>query len=97
MRTRDEQERSPNEAMTATAMKLDQWILAPFLSGRTIVNQTGLTGIYDITLTWSERPELGNAPDLSTAVQQQLGLKLESAKGPVPVLVIDSISRPSEN
>jgi bla regulator protein blaR1 len=86
-----------DNTMTATAMKLDQWILAPFLSGRTIVNQTGLTGIYDITLTWSERPELGNAPDLSTAVQQQLGLKLVRTKAPVEIIVIDSIDRPSEN
>ena len=86
-----------DNTMTATAMKLDQWILAPFLGGRTIVNQTGLTGLYDNTITLSERPELGIAPDLSTAVQQQLGLKLVPIKAPVEVLVIDSIDRPSEN
>jgi bla regulator protein blaR1 len=86
-----------DNTMTATAIKLDQWILAPFLGGRTILNQTGLTDLYDITLTWSERPELGNAPDLSTAIQQQLGLRLVPTKAPVEVVVIDSIDRPSDN
>jgi bla regulator protein BlaR1 len=86
-----------DNTMTATAIKLDQWILAPFLGGRTILNQTGLTDLYDITLTWSERPELGNAPDLSTAIQQQLGLRLVPTKAPVEVVVIDHIERPSDN
>ena len=86
-----------DNTMTATAIKLDQWILAPFLGGRTILNQTGLTDSYDITLTWSERPELGNAPDLSTAIQQQLGLRLVPTKAPIEILVIDSIDRPSDN
>jgi len=86
-----------DNTMTATAIKLDQWILAPFLGGRTILNQTGLTGLYDITLAWSERPELGNAPDLSTAIQQQLGLRLVPTRAPIEVVVIDSIDKPSEN
>jgi uncharacterized protein (TIGR03435 family) len=36
-------------------------------------------------------------PDIFTAIQEQLGLKLESTKGPVPVLVIDSVEKPSPN
>jgi len=41
--------------------------------------------------------QTGDAPELFTAIQEQLGLKLESAKLPVEVLVIDHVVRPSEN
>ena len=88
--------------MTATATTLDQWIHSPFLSGRTVVDQTGLKGAYDFTLTWSDQPagaEDGgaDAPSLFTAVQEQLGLRLVPMKVPVEVIVIDHIERPSEN
>lgn len=74
------------------------------------MDQTGLNGGYYIKLQFSrEQPasgngEMGIAPPLGpsglsifTALQEQLGLKLEPAKGPVEVLVIDHIERPSEN
>jgi bla regulator protein BlaR1 len=90
--------------MTATAITLDQWIHAPFLGGRIMVDQTGLKGIYDFTLTWSESVASGagqesetDAPSLFTAVQEQLGLKLVPTKGPVEVIVIDHIEKPSAN
>jgi bla regulator protein blaR1 len=91
--------------MTARAVTLDQWIHSPFLGGRMVVDQTGLTGTYDFTLTWSEQSissGIGegsgtDAPSLFTAVQEQLGLKLIPAKAPVEVIVIDHIDRPSEN
>jgi uncharacterized protein (TIGR03435 family) len=81
------------------------------LNGRPVLDQTALTGQYDFTLRWTpdrdfRRAEAGNEsaaqPDLSdpslfTALQEQLGLKLEPAKGPVQVLVIDHVERPSEN
>jgi bla regulator protein BlaR1 len=91
-----------DNTMTATAIKLDQWVLAPFLGGRTIVNQTGLTGSYDISLRWSElatgNPDfVSDAPDLFTAMQQQLGLKLIPTKAPVEFIVIDHIERPTPN
>jgi len=72
--------------------------------GRVVVNQTGLSCRYDLTLRWtpddaaaaaSSSPDL--PPDIFTAIQEQLGLKLESTKGPVPVLVIDSVEMPSPN
>jgi uncharacterized protein (TIGR03435 family) len=72
--------------------------------GRVVVNQTGLSGRYDFSLRWtpddaaalaSSSPDI--PPDIFTAIQEQLGLKLESAKGPVPVLVIDSVQKPSPN
>ena len=79
---------------------------------RPVVDQTGLPGRYDFTLTWTPDefqfgglgikvpPPADNAdapPDLFTAIQQQLGLKLESTKTPAEILVIDRAERPSEN
>jgi uncharacterized protein (TIGR03435 family) len=75
--------------------------------GRVVLNKTGLSGRYDLTLRWTPddapAPLLNGAPDpnappgLFTAIQEQLGLKLESDKGPVQVLVIDRIEQPSPN
>src|ERR1035438_8842743 len=87
-------------------------ILVNFLSaplGRSVINKTGLTGRYDIDLRYapgSGQTSTGDdpvaqaaasTPSLFTAMQEQLGLKLESAKAPVEVLVIDHIERPSRN
>ena len=63
---------------------------------RVVENRTGLAGAFDIDLSWA--PEGSNdttRPSIFTALQEQLGLKLESARAPVEVLVIDTISRPS--
>ncbi len=68
--------------------------------GRPVVDRTGLQGPFAIKLQWaSERARVPDStlPALTTAVQEQLGLKLESVRNPVEVLVIDSISQPSEN
>jgi len=75
--------------------------------GRYVVDRTGLTGPWDFELTFAAEPPPGllppgieaqpvdsNAPSLFTAIQEQLGLKLEAARGPVDVLVIDSVDRP---
>lgn len=77
------------------------------IAGRSVVDKTGLTGGFDATLTWTPDASLGNAsdqppatgdgPSLFTAIQEQLGLKLEAQRGPVDVLVIDSIERPTED
>jgi uncharacterized protein (TIGR03435 family) len=79
--------------------------------GRTVVDQTGLKGNYDISLEWSPdeaqlamlppdlpRPPVdASGPSIFTAIQEQLGLKLESQKGPVEMLAIDRAEKPSEN
>jgi uncharacterized protein (TIGR03435 family) len=68
--------------------------------GRVIIDKTGLTGQYDIDLTWAWRDDPGSGesgPSIFTALQEQLGLKLEPAKAPIDVVVIDHIERPSEN
>src|SRR5690242_20090942 len=66
------------------------------VTGRTVTDQTGLSAQYDFTLEWSpdhEGAETG--PSLFTAVQEQLGLRLEPAKVPTRVIVIDAFERPS--
>ena len=68
--------------------------------GRMVIDQTGLRGTYDINLRWSAEGSDADGtpgPSLSTALQEQLGLRLESARGPVEVLVIERVSKPSEN
>ncbi len=65
---------------------------------RTVLDKTGLTGSYDVKLEWS--PDLSEdtgSASIFTALQDQLGLKLESGKGPVEVIVIDNLERPTEN
>jgi uncharacterized protein (TIGR03435 family) len=71
------------------------------LSGRKVIDKTGLAGHADITLKWSDdvAAEQGdsNAISLFTALEEQLGLKLEPSKGPVDTLVIDHVEMPTEN
>jgi len=70
------------------------------IAGRVVVDKTNLADRYDLKLEWSadDAPASDNsAPSLFTAIQEQLGLKLESAKEPVPVLVIDHIEAASPN
>jgi len=67
---------------------------------RPVVDKTGLTGKYDFTLRFAEGPGAEPDPDAAsifTAVQEQLGLKLEPSKAPIEVLVIDHIEKPSAN
>ena len=103
--------------LIASAIPLDR--LEDVLSrvtGRPVVNQTGLKGLYDFTLKWTpeegEGPMMGgppgpppdappppdaNGPTIFTALQEQLGLKLESQKAPMDTVVIDHVEQPSEN
>ena len=82
---------------------VDMALLASMLSGslgRIVVDQTGLTGHYDITLSWTpdDRQALPDSgPSLFTALEEQLGLRLQSTRAPAPVLVIDHIEKPSAN
>lgn len=84
--------------------------LATFLSqslGRVVLDRTRLTGTFDLDLNWTPDqflpgsshgtppPVAPNGPSIFTALLEQLGLKLVSTKGPVDVLVIDSVERPT--
>jgi bla regulator protein BlaR1 len=81
--------------------------------GRPVIDRTGLKGNFDFKLEWTPDPGQPaalpangpdappppdpNGPSIFTAVQEQLGLRLESQKGPVDILVIDRVEKPSEN
>jgi uncharacterized protein (TIGR03435 family) len=71
---------------------------------RPVIDTTGITDQFEIHLVFSPddppQPAAINAPDapgIFEAIQEQLGLKLVPARGPVDVLVIDHVERPSEN
>jgi len=86
-----------NATMTTLANTLASHVRAP------VTNDTGLTKAYDFKIHWAyDAPFFGldpdpNIPTIFTALETQLGLKLEPTKGPVEVLVIDHVERPSEN
>ncbi|HKO19646.1 MAG TPA: TIGR03435 family protein [Acidobacteriaceae bacterium] len=95
-----------SEHATGTAVGIDR--IALILSGptgRMVVDKTGLAGIYDFTLDWANdappgveaSPETPGSSSIYTAVEEQLGLKLQPAKAPVPVLIIDRVEKPAEN
>ena len=67
-------------------------MLAPMGKGPGL-DKTGLAGEYDFTLAWDD----DKGPDLSTALREQLGLRMESAKVPVSTMVVDSAQKPSPN
>lgn len=93
--------------MASGGVSIDQ--LARFLEGTlsaSIDNRTGLEGMYAFTLTFSRplggrgpsvTPSADEPPDVFTAVQEQLGLKLQRSRKVMDVYVIDHIERPSEN
>jgi len=83
-----------NAPMRAVCGTLSSMLEAP------VIDKTGLTGIYNYTLQfgreWSER-DPDSWPSIFTAVEEQLGLKLESEHESVPNVVVDHITKPSEN
>ena len=99
-------------AMQATTLPSAAQLLSLWL-GWTVVDKTGLKGRYDLALDWTPdaddgtwRPSPGSpppdpdssqGPSIFTAIQEQLGLKLERASVPVDVLVVDHVEMPSSN
>ena len=78
------------------------------LMDRPVVDRTGLTGEFDITLEWERDVDVPNSdggfpggamfgPSMFRAFQDQLGLKFESAKAQLEGIVIDHVEKPSEN
>jgi uncharacterized protein (TIGR03435 family) len=76
------------------------------LLNRPVLNRTGLQGSFDFEMEYAADTDVGRGarpgaelagPELFSAIQQQVGLRLESTKEKIDVIVIDSIERPSEN
>ena len=71
--------------------------------GRTVIDKTGITGNFDLTLKWTHEqnvplgPGASASPEIFAAIQDQLGLRLDSTRAPVEMLVIDHVERPSAN
>jgi uncharacterized protein (TIGR03435 family) len=81
--------------------------------GRPVIDKTGFSGLFDVRLDFlpdeltamlpppppdaAGAPPDSNVPSILTAMQEQLGLRLESTKGPVEVIVIDHVERPTAN
>jgi uncharacterized protein (TIGR03435 family) len=92
------------EARGVTSAEIGKW-LGLYLD-RPVIDQTGLAGRFDVNLEFTDsllHPGQAPAPEapgdisIFTAVREQLGFKLEPGKGPVKVIVIDHLERPSEN
>ena len=94
--------------IAAGGIRMGQFVdTASRLVARTVVDRTGLAGAFDFQVTFTPDPSQlppgagpspsvdPNAPSFFTALQEQLGLKLESTRGPVEVLVIDQLDRPT--
>jgi uncharacterized protein (TIGR03435 family) len=67
------------------------------LAGRPVVDRTGLTGAFDLELHYSEDQKNTDLPSLYAALQEQLGLKLNTVRGHLDVLVIDHVEHPTED
>jgi uncharacterized protein (TIGR03435 family) len=96
-----------NGDLTVTAITMSDFAvtLADQIN-RTVIDKTGLTDAYDLKLKWTPDEDADKAadngaadrpPDIFTALQEQLGLKLEATKGPVTTLVVDHAEKPSPN
>jgi uncharacterized protein (TIGR03435 family) len=93
-----------NGHMIATAISMDAFAddlaYQSETGGRMVVNRTGLAGEFDFKLNWAQDRDDGTSadptlPGLFTALQEQLGLKLQPEKGEVPVVVIGNAAQPT--
>jgi uncharacterized protein (TIGR03435 family) len=99
---------SRDVGMDVLAGTISEALGGPLAFGRPIIDKTGLTGTFDFTLEWaherrtradSDSPVASDptGPTALEALRDQLGLKLESTRASIPILVIDKVERPSEN
>jgi uncharacterized protein (TIGR03435 family) len=74
------------------------------MTGRPVIDRTGLSGAFDFDLQWTSGPVAPAAgtpaspddgPSIFVALQEQLGLKLEPARAPFGVVVVDAVQRPT--
>jgi uncharacterized protein (TIGR03435 family) len=99
---------SRDVSMDVFAGTLSEVLGGPLAFGRPIIDKTGLTGTFDFTLEWARERRIApgfdsalasdpTGPTALEALRDQLGLRLESSKASVPILVSDRVERPSEN
>ena len=89
----------PMSDATGVAYRSLAWQLSLGL-GRPVIDKTGLTGGYDVHLRWTADRDAGpdaTGPSIFTAMEEQLGLKMEPGRGPVEYLVVDQVEKPGDN
>ncbi|MDE3166460.1 MAG: TIGR03435 family protein [Acidobacteriota bacterium] len=90
----------PGVSYTLDGRKASMALLADELKGwvqRPVFDRTGITGEYDFQIEFAIEGHLDAGPSLFTALQEQLRLKLQAAKGPIETLVIEKAEKPGEN
>lgn len=80
-------------SMRSFASWLEPWIQAD----RVVIDETGLPGEYDLELRWSGQLAELAGPSIFTALREQLGMRLESRRGPIDTFVVEHAERPLEN
>lgn len=101
----DESDQSHGAQITQTITNLSMpefALLIQFFTDRPVVDQTGLTGKWDFKWTWTmddsrPSPDADAPPGMFTAIEEQLGLKLDAKRAPADMYVIDHVERPSAN
>jgi len=97
---------TPSEALKGGSVQMPELVRVLSIKlGRPVIDKTGFLGTFDVNVTFAAAPEPSADapmerpafPNIFVALEEQLGLKLESAKAPVDVVVIDSVQRPSAN
>jgi len=74
--------------------------LGTYAVPRPVIDRTGFSGTVDFTVEWAREPQKdgatpADAVSIFTALQEQLGLRLEAGRGPMQVLVVDNLQRPT--
>ena len=90
----------PGVLYTIAAQKVTVARLADDLTGtvqRRVIDRTGITGEFDFKIDYAVEGHAEEGPSIFTALQEQVGLKLQAAKGSVETLIIESAERPAEN
>lgn len=87
-------EREPPEGWTMA--RLANYLVSIIAIGRPVIDRTGLRGVYGVNLSYSTADQDGR-PDIFTALQEQLGLKLQPVRAPIETFVIDHVEKPGSN
>jgi len=91
--------RASNGRIEGTQVTMNQFAARLTRSlGQNVVDRSDVSGAFDLSLTWTPDSEArGDAPTVYTAIQEQLGLRLESARGPVDTFVVERVEKPADN